>query len=243
MVRMDRMQPVLMALSRYTSIPPAVEDDGRDVAAHYPSVGWVTGAAAAASFALVSIALPDIVFAPLVAAAISIAVGIAFTGARHEDSFGRFAASSRAAITGAPQTFATAMVLLALLAKAAFLAMFASRSPTVVLVIIICAQVLSRVWPLTLEADEATKAPHLDFANRRGWALCIVWALPTLPLALLAHGFIWYALGLLVSGLALLAVRKFVRAGAAAAEPAFGAAQLMSEFGFYLGAAIGLMLR
>lgn len=243
---MDKLRPLLIALARHTSIPAAVDDDGRDVSAHYPAVGWVTGAAAAATFAIVSIALPDIVFAPLAAAAASLAIALAFTGARHEEQLRAFAASTAMARSGdAAQTFAAALLTLVLLAKAALLALLASRSPAVVLVVLLCAQVLSRLWPLVLQQQAVTgpKDLHLPFSNRRGWAVALLWTLPTLPLALLIHGFFWYLLGLLASGLALLFVRKLVGAEAADARGAAGTAQQLCELAFYFGAAIGLAVR
>ena len=57
----------------------------RASAAHFPGVGVVVGAVAAAVFALVQTLLPDATFAPLVAAVFSTIATVLLTGGFHED--------------------------------------------------------------------------------------------------------------------------------------------------------------
>jgi hypothetical protein len=57
----------------------------RGSAAHFPGVGVVVGAVAAAVFALVQTLLPDATFAPLVAAVFSTIATVLLTGGFHED--------------------------------------------------------------------------------------------------------------------------------------------------------------
>ena len=57
----------------------------RASAAHFPGVGVLVGAAAAASYALLLSVLPDTTFTPFVAAALTTVVTVLLTGGFHED--------------------------------------------------------------------------------------------------------------------------------------------------------------
>src|SRR6478735_3234216 len=53
--------------------------------AHFPGIGVLVGAIAAATFAFVQMVLPDSTFSPLVAAVVSTVVTVLVTGGFHED--------------------------------------------------------------------------------------------------------------------------------------------------------------
>ena len=74
--------PVTGALAEWVGFSPAML---RASAAHFPAVGMLVGAAAAAVYALLLALLPDTVYAALVAAVLSTVVTVLMTGGFHED--------------------------------------------------------------------------------------------------------------------------------------------------------------
>jgi len=74
--------PVTGALASWVGYSPAML---RASAAHFPGIGWLVGAVAAAVYALLAALLPPTTFTPLVAAALSTVATVLLTGAFHED--------------------------------------------------------------------------------------------------------------------------------------------------------------
>jgi adenosylcobinamide-GDP ribazoletransferase len=74
--------PITGKLAEWVGFSPAML---RASAAHFPAVGLLVGAAAAACYAVLAALLPDGTYAPLVAAALSTAFTVMLTGAFHED--------------------------------------------------------------------------------------------------------------------------------------------------------------
>ncbi len=74
--------PITGKLADWVGFSPAML---RASAAHFPAVGLLVGAAAAACYAVLAALLPDSTYTPLVAAALSTAFTVMLTGAFHED--------------------------------------------------------------------------------------------------------------------------------------------------------------
>ena len=125
--------PITGALAEWVGFSPAML---RASAGHFPAVGMLVGAVAAAAYALLLALLPDTVFAPLVAAVLSTVVTVLMTGGFHEDgladvadglggSYDRHRALEimKDSRVGA---FGAMALVLALLAKVAMLALLGS---------------------------------------------------------------------------------------------------------------------
>ena len=74
--------PITGALAAWVGFSPAML---RASAGHFPGVGVLVGAVAAAVYALLAALLPDTAFTPLVAAALSTVATVLMTGGFHED--------------------------------------------------------------------------------------------------------------------------------------------------------------
>ena len=74
--------PITGKLADWVGFSPAML---RASAAHFPAVGLLVGAAAAACYGAFSALLPDSTYTPLVAAALSTVLTVLLTGAFHED--------------------------------------------------------------------------------------------------------------------------------------------------------------
>ena len=74
--------PITGALAEWVGFSPAML---RASAAHFPAVGMLVGAVAAAVYAVLLALLPDTGFAPLVAAVLSTVATVLMTGGFHED--------------------------------------------------------------------------------------------------------------------------------------------------------------
>lgn len=125
--------PITGALAEWVGFSPAML---RASAAHFPAVGMLVGAVAAAVYAVLLALLPDTGFAPLVAAVLSTVVTVHMTGGFHEDgladvadglggSYDRHRALEimKDSRVGA---FGAMALVLALLAKVAMLALLGS---------------------------------------------------------------------------------------------------------------------
>ena len=108
----------------------------RDSSAHFPGVGALIGAIAAASYAVIAALLPASAFTPLVAATLSTAVTVLATGGFHEDGLADVADGLGGSIDKARAleimkdsrvgAFGAMALVLALLAKVALLAILGS---------------------------------------------------------------------------------------------------------------------
>ena len=74
--------PITGKLADWVGFSPAML---RASAAHFPAVGLLVGAAAAACYAVLAALLPDSTYTPLVAAALTTTFTVMLTGAFHED--------------------------------------------------------------------------------------------------------------------------------------------------------------
>ena len=125
--------PITGRLASWVGFSP---DLLRASAAHFPGVGVLVGAIAAASYAVISALLPVSVFTPLAAAALSTVVTVLVTGGFHEDGLADVADGLGGSIDKARAleimkdsrvgAFGAMALSLALLAKVALLAILGS---------------------------------------------------------------------------------------------------------------------
>lgn len=248
--------PVTGALAQWAGFSPAML---RASAAHFPGVGWLVGLLACTVFALLGLALPDSPFAPLVAAVGCTVATVWLTGGSHEDglvavadglggSAGRLQALEimKDSHLG---TYGGLALALALMAKVTLLAVLAAHSPIAVLAALLGAHVLSRFWPLVLmrtmpyigDATAAHGKPLADRIDSRALAIGAAWCVLPLAVALLAQGAAFAIIAIVLSGLALLGMRRlFARRLEGFTGDCLGAAQQVCELAFYLGAAVAL---
>jgi adenosylcobinamide-GDP ribazoletransferase len=125
--------PVTGRLAEWVGYSPEML---RASTAHFPGIGVLVGAIAAATFAFVQMMLPDSVFSPLAAAVLSTVVTVLVTGGFHEDGLADVADG----LGGSPYreraleimkdsrigAFGAMALVLALLAKVALLAILGS---------------------------------------------------------------------------------------------------------------------
>jgi adenosylcobinamide-GDP ribazoletransferase len=251
--------PVTGALARWTGFSP---DLLRASAIHFPGVGLLPGMAACVVFAVISIGLPEAALSPLVAAVACTIATALLTGGFHEDGLadladglGGSAERERAlAIMKDSRlgSFGALALGLALAAKVTLLAVLASQTAAGVLAALLAAHVVSRFWPLWLihtlphvgDAAASKSKPLADSIERRALALSALWALAPLALMVVANGWAFALAAVVLSGLALLALRRLLlRRLQGYTGDALGAAQQVCEVAFYLGAAFGLSAR
>lgn len=251
---MTLLRPYLAAIHYFTGLPisaglshwsglegelPAAR------AAHFPGVGWLVGLVACVVFAVLGLAVHASAFTPLVAAVGCIAATIVMTGAMHEKAW---ASLFDEGVPGGGTRPALALVI-GVVARLALLAVLAAHSPAAVLAALFLGHVMSRFWPLVLvrtlpfagdggAADHATLGAGVD---NRALGIAGAWCAAPLALVLWGQGLAFVIAGVLLSGLALLAMRQWlVQRGGGLTRNAFVACQLACEIAFYLGAAAGL---
>jgi adenosylcobinamide-GDP ribazoletransferase len=246
--------PVTGRLARWVGYSPRML---RASAAHFPGVGLLVGAWAALVYGALALGLPDTAWTPLVAAVLSTAATVLLTGAFHEDGLadvadglGGSAERQRAleimkdSRVGA---FGVLAVVLALLAKAALLALLGSVGWQLAGAGLLAAHVASRAWPLLLirllphvgDAAQSKSKPLADQIGAAGLLVALAWALVGLALAgawLLDATDLLAALA--ASGLAFLWMwRLFSRRLQGFTGDCLGATQQVCELAFYLGLA------
>jgi adenosylcobinamide-GDP ribazoletransferase len=212
--------PVTGALAQWASFSP---DMLRASTVHFPGVGWLVGLVACTVFALLGLALPDSPFAPLAAAVGCTIATVLLTGGFHEDALAKLA--NEVMERPADGTYGALALCLALMAKVSLLAVLAAHSPTAVLMALLGAHVLSRFWPLLLMESGLVD----DRIDPRELLIAVAWCIPPLAVAMFVEGPAFVIISLLVSGLALLWMRRL--------SGSLGATQQVCEIGFYLGAA------
>lgn len=204
--------PVTGALAEWVGFSPAML---RASAAHFPGVGILVGAVAAAVYAVLLALLPDTGFAPLVAAVLSTVVTVLMTGGFHEDgladvadglggSYDRHRALEimKDSRVGA---FGAMALVLALLAKVAMLALLGSvdGAPNgfdaapfkgwYVCSALFAGHVVSRTLPLLLiawlphvgDVAGSKSKPLADAISGRSLLVAFVWCLMALAPVLL----------------------------------------------------------
>lgn len=248
--------PVTGRLARWVGFSPALQ---RASMGHFPGVGLLVGAIAAAVFALVAWLLGGSTGGMLVAAILSTGATAWLTGALHEDGLADVA-DGLAGGHSPEQTLAimkdsrigaagAVALLLALQAKAALLSLLGTQSLAAALVALVGAHGLSRVGPVLLthmlpyvSASDTAKSQGIAGARSRHtlW-VALAWG------AVSAMGVAWYgglvflALACLAAALAWLALwRLFARRLQGYTGDCLGATQQVCEIAFYLGAAVAV---
>lgn len=259
--------PVTGRLADWVGFSPAML---RASAAHFPGVGVLVGAVAAAVFALLQAMLPDTAFSPLVAAVFSTIASVLLTGGFHEDGLadvadglggsherGRALEIMKDSRVGA---FGAMALMLALLCKVALLALLGSLASVKgveaspfsgwsVCAALWTGHIVSRGLPLVIirllphVGDTATSKskPLADQISPADLLIALTWCLAALALASLALE----PLNLLVAcgfaALALLAMlRLFKRRLQGFTGDCLGSTQQVCEIAFYLGLAVSL---
>ena len=206
----------------------------RASAAHFPGIGVLVGAVAAALFALLQAALPDSPFAPLVAAVLSTVATVLLTGGFHEDGLADVAdgiggsyereraleimKDSRVGAYGAMA------LVLALLGKVALLALLGSVEnvsadgqevflhSSFICAAIWAGHVVSRFMPLIVirllphvgDTAASKSKPLADQISLGSLLIAFIWCFMALALSLWALGAINLIVACGFSGLALL---------------------------------------
>jgi len=249
--------PVTGRLADWVGFSPAML---RASAAHFPGVGWVVGGLTAAVFYGLLMLLPAQAAAPWVAAILSTVFGVLLTGAFHEDGL----ADTADGLGGSPSreraleimkdsrigSYGAVALVLALLSKAALLALLAQAGGTLLATAgLFAAHVSSRLMPLFIirtlphvgDTPTSKSKPLAESIGNAGvfvgllwWALSmalVVWLLPAAPWpqavlgALLGLAWMWRLLRRRLQG--------FTGDG-------LGATQQLTEMGFYLGLALAV---
>lgn len=193
--------PVTGSIAAWVGFSPAML---RASAAHFPGVGWLVGAVVAGVSWLLLEHLPG-VYAPLVAAVWSTAVGVLFTGAFHEDGLadvadglGGTADRERALLIMKDSrvgAFGAVAVVLALLAKVSVLALLGSQGATLLCAALFAGHVVSRTWPLLtirllphVGDDARSKSkPLADQISGGSLLMAFAWCFGALALVLYAQ--------------------------------------------------------
>lgn len=190
--------PVTGRLAAWVGWSPQMQ---RASAAHLPGVGWLVGLWAALLLALAQQWLTPTPWTALLAALISIAGTLWLTGGFHEDGLADVADGLGGSLSAERAlevmkdsrlgAYGVMALVMALLGKAALIALLTTASPAPVLLMVCCAHVLSRFAPLVLMRN----LPHVGLAAAskslyvagqqlgwRGLAVGALWCLPALAL-------------------------------------------------------------
>lgn len=248
--------PVTGRLAAWVGYSPSML---RAAAAHFPGVGWIAAAVAAAAYAVLHAGLAANPFGPLAAAVACTIATALLTGGFHEDGLadvadglGGSAAREQAleimkdSRLGA---YGALALVLALLAKAALLAALGVHGMAPALAALLGAHVASRFLPLLLvralpHVGDSARSKSKPLADRiTGAALAVALAWCVAPVALVAawQGPAFLAAALAASTAALLWMgRLFARRLRGFTGDCLGATQQVCEIAFYAGAALAL---
>ncbi len=230
--------PVTGCLAQWVGFSPELL---RASAGHFPGVGLVVGAIAAAAYGITNALLPDTHFTPLVAAVLSTIASVLLTGGFHEDGLADVADGLGGSYDRARAldimkdsrvgAFGAMALVLALLAKVALLALLGSveGTPTgwdeapfstwYVCAALVAGHVLSRALPLLLIAwlphvgdTAASKSkPLADDLTARSLWIAFIWSLMALALVLTALDAMNLIVGCSFSMLALLWMGRWLK--------------------------------
>lgn len=233
----------------------------RASAAHFPGVGLLVGTLAAAVFALLQAALPDTVFAPLVAAALSTVATVLLTGGFHEDGLadvtdGLGGSYDRARALEIMKdsrvgAFGALALVLVLLCKVALLALLGSQALGLGYIgaALLAGHVVSRFVPLLLiyrlphvgDTAQSKSKPLADQITPARLLIAFLWCFSALALASLTLHAIDLLVACAAAALALLwLARLFRRRLQGFTGDCLGATQQVCEVAFYLGLAVSL---
>lgn len=268
---MDFFRHLLLAVQFFTRIPVTGRLAAwagyspqmlRRCAVHFPAIGWLMGAAAAAVLWAALAALHGQPHAALVAAALATAATVWLTGGFHEDGLadtcdGLGGGATREAALRIMKdsrigSYGTLALVLALTLKIALLALLAARGANGAgagAAALVGAHVLSRAAPLVQmhclryvgEADGSKSKPVVaETLPARSVACGLLWAAPAVLLLGAVHGWGAAACALLALLLALLYVTRLVRRRLQGfTGDTLGALQQAGELAVYLGLAAG----
>ena len=266
---MNALRHFLLALQFFTRIPvtgrladwvgfsPAML---RASAVHFPGVGWVVGAVAAAVLVAGLRLLPDGPLGALVAALLATGATVWLTGGFHEDGLADTADGLGGGLTRERAlaimkdsrigSYGTLAVVLALGLKVALTALIAAEaSATTVAAAVLAVHVLSRAAPLAVmrslpyvgEADGSKAKPLADAIPLGGVLIGMLWSLPAVVLLWACVGPRAVAAAALLWLLALGAVYRLLKRRLQGfTGDTLGATQQLCELALLLGVALAL---
>ncbi|MDZ4236831.1 MAG: adenosylcobinamide-GDP ribazoletransferase [Hydrogenophaga sp.] len=248
--------PVTGRLAAWVGYSPAML---RASAAHFPGIGWLAALLGAGVYAALFWALAPNPLAPAVAAVFCTIATVLMTGGFHEDgladvadglggSYDRERALDimKDSRVGA---FGAMALVLALLAKVSLLALLGAHSLLAAVVALVGGHVLSRFWPLLIvrslphvgDTARSKSKPLADQISGGALVIAFLWCFMPLALVWQAQTAIYLIASMLCSALAAAwMARWFARRLQGFTGDCLGAAQQVSEIGFYLGAALAL---
>lgn len=246
--------PITGRLAQWVGYSPALL---RASAAHFPGVGWLVGALAAAVYAGVALALPGTLFTPLVAAIFCTVASVLLTGGFHEDGLADVAdglggSAERARALEIMKdsrigAFGAMALVLALLCKVGLLAVLGATDLGLACLALLAGHVFSRGLPLLLVhalphvGDSATSKskPLADQISPAALLTAFSWCFLAMVLVIWASDALFFVAGAACAGLALIWMgRLFARRLQGFTGDALGATQQVCEIAFYLGVAI-----
>ncbi|GAA4353231.1 adenosylcobinamide-GDP ribazoletransferase [Variovorax defluvii] len=261
---MQGLRHFLLALQFFTRVPVTGRLAGwvgfspamlRASAAHFPGVGWLVGAVAAAVFLLAQAGLPGMAGAAA-AALLSTIATVLLTGAFHEDGLADVAdglggSADRARALEIMKdsrigAFGAIALVLALGLKIALLAALAGQGAMIAASALLAAHVLSRLAPLFLirwlphVGNEGTSKskPLADAIGGGALVVGALYALPAAALLLATHPPMRAATALLACGLgAFLVARLLLRRLQGFTGDGLGATQQVCELAVYVALA------
>jgi adenosylcobinamide-GDP ribazoletransferase len=260
--------PITGKLAEWVGFSPAML---RASAGHFPGVGVLVGAVAAGVYALLAELLPDTAYAPLIAAVLSTVVTVLMTGGFHEDGLADVADGMGGSYDkdraleimkdSRVGAFGAMALVLALLAKAALLALLGSvdgipegwdESPFkawYACCALFAGHVVSRTLPLLLiywlphvgDTAASKSKPLADQISLNSLLTAFAWCFMALAFVLYALEATDLIVACSFAAVALLYMHRiFKRRLQGFTGDCLGAAQQVCEIAFYLGLAIAL---
>lgn len=263
---MNSVRHYLLALQFFTRIPvtgPLAQWVGyspqmlRASAGHFPGIGLLVGALAASMYAALALGLPAAVWTPLVAAVLSMVATVLVTGAFHEDGLADLADGLGGSLQreraleimkdSRVGAFGVLALVLALLTKAALLALLGSVDWQLACAAMLAGHVISRTWSVLLirllphvgDTQLSKSKPLADQISHAGLATALLWLMLTLALASWRLDVFALAACLGASGLALVWMWRLLRRRLQGfTGDCLGATQQVCELACYLGLAL-----
>lgn len=250
--------PVIGRLADWVGFSPAML---RASAGHFPGVGWVVGAVAAAVLVAGLRLLPAGPLGALVAALLATGATVWLTGGFHEDGLADTADGLGGGLTRERAlaimkdsrigSYGTLAVVLALGLKVALTALIAAESGAsiVAAAVLLAVHVLSRAAPLAVmralpyvgEADGSKAKPLADAISLGGVLIGLLWSLPAVVLLWACVGPRAVVVAPLLWLLALGAVYRLLKRRLQGfTGDTLGATQQVSELALLLGVALAL---
>ena len=224
---------------------------------HFPGVGWIVGAAGAATLAVAAWLLPTTPLGALVAAALATAATVWLTGGFHEDGLADTADGLGGSVTRERAleimkdsrlgSYGTMALTLALLLKITLVALLAAPAPGAAALALLAAHVLSRLAPLVVmralpyvsASAQAKSKPLAEVVTRASLLAGCAWSAPALVLFAVVGGALHATFGIaLCAGATALMARWLRRRLGGFTGDTLGAVQQVGEIALYLGLAL-----